>query len=224
MRHMRLIVFPLLLVACPLAFAHKPVVIDGGPVEMNTAYAVADEDVSMVGYHEALSSQPQLWFTFDVEGAKTLYLQAGVPKIDRYSALRPIMALVGPGLPQPAQAAPFALPEGYGAIVYDMADESPVVFDEEFTGTESWQFQAHEPAVEVAGKYYSVVYLPEGQEGKLWMAIGTAEQFGLSDILTLPAVLVKVRLFHEIFPLGGLLFWAMMMLLAGIVALGVLIL
>ena len=139
-----------------------------------------------------------------------LYLQAGVPKIDRYAALRPRMALLGPGLPPPEVALPFTLPDGYGALLYDMDGETPVLFDEKFTGTESWQFPAQEPMAETTGRYYAVIYLPDGVEGKLWMAVGVEEQFGIADILTLPQTLIKVRLFHEIFPLGGLLFWAML--------------
>jgi len=54
-----------------------------------------------------------------------------------------------------------------------------------------------------------VGYLPGEVEGKFWLAIGTAEQFGLSDILSLPRVLFDVRAFHEAGPAGGLLFWAM---------------
>ncbi len=189
------------------AWAHKPVVVDGGPTTAATAYVIADPSVSQVGYHERTATQPELWFTFHAEAGDKLSLQAGVPKIDRYQDLRPVLALLGPGLP--SIDVPFELPAGYGGILYSTLDETPVVFNEEFTGTDSWQFAAHEPVLAQSGDYYLVGFTSNAQDGKFWMVIGTKEAFGFKDILSLPSVLFKVRAFHEIGPFGGLLFWAM---------------
>ncbi len=196
----------------PSALAHKPVVVNGGPTDASTAYEVADPDVSQVGYHHAMPGQPELWFTFQASAGQQLYLQLGVPEIERYEGLRSAMVLLGPGLPD--VETPFAVPAGYGGIVYDMVDTEPIVFDEEFTGTVSWQFPAQEPIVDQAGTYYLVGYLPRDEEGKFWIAVGVEEKFGLMDILTLPGVLFGVRAFHEVQPFGGILFWAMMAVFA----------
>lgn len=193
------------------AEAHKPVVVNGGPTNAATAYEIEDPGVSMVGYHERTASQPELWFTFQAQAGDKPFLQLGVPKIDRYQALRPAMVLLGPGLP--VVDLPFAVPEGYGGIIYTTEGETPTLFSEEFTGTDSWMFSSHEPVLDHGGKYYLVGYIPGGQDGKFWMAIGTRESFGFSDILSLPVVLFKVRAFHEVGPFGGLLFWAMMLVL-----------
>ena len=190
------------------AWAHKPVVINGGPTTAETAYVIEDVDVSQVAYHEATPAQPTLWFTFEVEAGKELYLQLGVPKIDRYADLRPAMALLGPGMPE-LENVPFEVPAGYGGVVYSMVGVEPEVFNEEFTGTESWQFPAETPTVETGGKYYLVGYLPEAESGKFWVAVGTLERFGFGDIVKLPKTLRDVRSFHEVGPVGGLLFWAM---------------
>lgn len=195
------------LTVVPNAYAHKPVVINGGPTDAETAHQIDDVDVSQVGYHHAKPGQPELWFAFDVKPGEELFVQLGVPKLDRYEGLRPAMALIGPGLPD--ADVPFYVPQGYGGIVYDMAEVEPEVFHEEFTGTTSWQFPAEEPTVNVGGTYYLVGYLPGEDEGKFWMAVGVKEQFGLADILTLPQTLFQVRAFHEVQPFGGILFWAM---------------
>ena len=55
----------------------------------------------------------------------------------------------------------------------------------------------HTVPVATAGRYYLVAYDPAGQPGKLWVAVGRREEFGLNDILTLPEVLARVREFHE---------------------------
>jgi hypothetical protein len=205
-----------LLALCVVLFAlpaqaHKPIVIDGGPTDANTAYFVADVDVSQVAYHEAKPGQPEIWLTFNITAGTTLDLQLGVPLIDRYANLRPAMALLGPGLEE--AELPFAVPEGYGAIVFSTEEEDPVVFNEEFTGTDSWQFPAKKVTVTEDGQYYLVAYIPSGEAGKLWVAIGLQEAFGIGDILSLPRVLTQVRAFHEIGPFGGILFWAMVILL-----------
>ncbi|MCC6142311.1 MAG: hypothetical protein IT368_00755 [Candidatus Hydrogenedentes bacterium] len=190
------------------AWGHKPVVIDGGPTGPASAYVIDDVTVSQVGYHTVTPDAPQLWFTFEAEAGQQLYFELGVPKIDRLEGLRPAMVLLGPGLP--AVTLPFAVPEGLGGIVFNTAGEETEVFDEEFTGTTSWKWPAVTPTAQQSGKYYAVAWLPDADTGKLWMAVGTAESFGLGDILSLPTTLFQVRAFHEIGPFGGLLFWAML--------------
>ena len=56
----------------------------------------------------------------------------------------------------------------------------------------------------VAGRYYVVAYDPSGQDGKLWVATGREEVFGLDVISELPGVLPQVRAFHEVESGGGI--------------------
>lgn len=197
--------------ACVHAQAHKPVVINGGPTGYRTAHEVPDPEVSYVGYHEGTPGAPELWFTFEVEQGAPLYMQPGVPRIDRFETLRPAMALLGPGLP--AVDVPFDLPDGYGGQIFSTEGQDPVVFEEEFTGTTSWQFPAIQLNAPDTGRYYLVGYVPSGDTGKFWLALGQEEVFGLEDILTLPRTLIEVRLFHEVFPIGGILGWALLFIL-----------
>ncbi|MFP4499476.1 MAG: hypothetical protein ACLFTT_00620 [Candidatus Hydrogenedentota bacterium] len=199
------------LLATTGAWAHKPLVINGGPTDIDTAIVVDDVDVSQVAYHRIAESQPELWLTFEAAAGDLLKLQMGVPEITRLAEYRPAMALVGPGLP--AADVPFDIPEDYGALVFPATAEAPVLFDEEFTGTTSWQWPMQEVTAETAGRYYLVAYHPNAAPGKLWVAVGEAEQFGIMDIVTLPRTVVKVRQFHEIFPWGGILGWGFLALL-----------
>ncbi len=199
------------------AMGHKPVIIDGGPTTIETAYDIADPEVSQVGYHKVDANQPTLWFSFEADSGMQLYLELGVPKIAGLEALRPRMALVGPGLPENLDF-PFEIPENYGVVIFDTAIETPVEFHEHFTGTRSWKFTPERPVVLETGKYYLAGYLPDGVEGKFWMAIGTKEEFSLMDIISLPRIVVDVRRFHEVFVIGGLamgVFIALLLLLWG---------
>lgn len=197
------------------AHAHRPVIIDGGPTTFETAHAVPDPEVSYVGYHERSPEAPELWFTFRADAGTALFFQPGVPEIARFMSLRPAIVLLGPGLP--AIDVPFAIPAGYGGHAFPTDVQEPVRFEEAFTGTNSWQFAATRLTAPETGRYYLVGYIPGGGDGKFWMALGEREVFGIADILTLPQTLVQVRLFHEVFPLGGILGWVLVLLL-GVIA------
>lgn len=204
----------------PAAWAHNPVVINGGPTNASNAHLIPDISISRVGYHNATTNAPEMWYTFNANAGDTLYAQSGIPKIERYSTLRPVMVLLGPGLP--AVEVPFDVPEGYGGYIFPSEGLAPVEFDEEFTGTKSWQFPEIKQTLPVTGKYYLVGYVPGDTGGKFWVAMGRSEVFGLLDIIALPVIIVKVRLFHEIFPVGGLLSWVylgLVALIAGLVSL-----
>jgi hypothetical protein len=205
------------------AWAHNPIVIDGGPTDATTAHWVEDISVSRVAYHHAKPGQPFLWLTFDGKAGQKLEFQMGVPKIDRYASVRPATAVLGPGLP-PAAELPFPIPNGMGAVVFLTESQEPTVFNEEFTGTVDWQFRQENLSLPQDGRYYMVSYLPSGDEGKFWVALGKAEVFGLRDLIRMPVIIVQARNFHEIFPWGGILGWAylgiIIALLLGVLAAG----
>lgn len=197
---------------CGTAWAHNPIVINSGPTDAATAYEVADISVSRVAYHHAKPGQPLLWLTFYGRAGQRLELQMGVPKLDRYASVRPITAILGPGLP-PAPDLPFSVPQGMGATVLSTENEQPTVFHEEFTGTVSWMFAQNSVPLTQDGKYYMVTYLPSGVEGKFWVAPGVSEAFGLWDLIRMPVIIIQARSFHEVFPWGGILGWAYLLIL-----------
>ena len=200
------------IIACP-AWAHNPIVVNGGPTDAATAHKIADIAVSRVAYHHAEPGQATLWLVFDGKAGERFDFQMGLPKLDRYAETRPATAILGPGLPEPPSL-PFTVPEGLGAQVYRTEGESPTLFNEEFTGTTDWQFRQESITLPQDGTYYAVTYVPSGAEAKLWIATGTEEVFGIWDIIRLPAVIITVRLFHEIFPWGGILGWSYLAVLA----------
>lgn len=199
------------------AWAHNPVVINGGPTDAETAHCIKDISVSRVAYHHAKPGQKLLWLTFDGKAGQTLDFQMGLPKLDRYAGVRPATALLGPGLPA-ATGLPFAIPAGTGALLFTTEGQTPVVFDEEFTGTVDWQFEGEQVQLPQDGKYFLVSYIPSGEEGKFWIAPGVTEAFGLWDLIRMPVIIVQARLFHEIFPWGGILGWTYLGLVLAAVA------
>ena len=179
-----------------IASAHLPLFDDGTAVDAEHALLIPDIGLSQVVYHEVTEPVQPLWLAFDAVAGQELYFNPGVPAIDRLRDYRPAFALVGPGLP--AATLPFALPADTGAEVYLTTDiVAPEFFHEPFSGTDSWILFEKTVILPQSGRYYLVGYVPSGEPGKFWIAVGKREQFGPDDIATLPQDIAQVRRFHE---------------------------
>ena len=149
------------------ASAHRPTMSDGSATDADHAIEFQDVQISRVVYHEVTTQAPQVWITFDIEQPQELFLQIGVPVLDRLRKYRPAMALLGPGLPD--VRLPFEFPSGLGGLILDTDGiESPKEFYEPFTGTSSWILREQDVQLPKAGRYYVVAFDPDGEPGKLW--------------------------------------------------------
>ena len=196
------LVFILLTALSPAASAHRLIVNDGSHVDAGSALVVAEPHVSQLILHEVSAGNQEVWLTFQGYAGDAIYLQLGVPVTEALAAYRPAIALVGPGLP--AADLPFAIPSGAGAVTFEADDFEPEFFSEPFTGTESWIYVEQTVELQADGEYFIVGYHPDGAAGKLWVAFGKEEAFGVPDILAYWDTLQAVRVFHEVSgnPLG----------------------
>jgi hypothetical protein len=196
--HMRALILGLVVALLPgSADGHIPVFssADSGSSADNAVF-IDDGTISHAVYHEGTAEAPRLWVTYDLEAGQQIYAQLGVPVLDRLVDFRPAMAILGPGLP--AVELPFDIPEGLGGILFT-TDEiaEPEFFHEEFTGTDSWIFGFIEDTAPQTGTYYAVVYVPSGDLGKFWVAVGRRESFAIEDIFALGETVPRVSAFHE---------------------------
>jgi len=189
------------------ALAHKPIAVGETYPTRDVAVQVFDPDVSQVIYTEIAPEAPSSWIFVETAGPFDLYVSLGVPAIDRLVDFRPSLAIVGPGLPEINLPGTFAMPGGSGAVLLGTtAISEPEAFFEPFTGTESWILLQQTVHLPEAGRYDIVALSGSdaadagSQFGKLWMAIGTREKFGVRDIVSLPSVVRDVRVFHEMPP------------------------
>jgi hypothetical protein len=177
--------------------AHHPLFTDDKAAGPDTAIRVKDPDISQVVYREINNGSPQIWLSFDAPKNFKLFVQIGVPIIDRLKDFRPAMAIVGPGLP--GTDTPFKLPEKNGVKVLATKEVAkPEFFHEPFTNTDSWILRGETITLPAAGRYYLVGFSPDNQFGKLWLSIGEKESFGVLDLLRFPAWVKKVQEFHEV--------------------------
>lgn len=179
------------------ASAHKPIFSDGSADNAESAIQIEDVTISQVVYHEVAEGATQVWLTFEGQANYVLTVQLGVPYIERLADFRPAVAAVGEYL---AEAdLPLDVPPGMGAAVWTTDDvDDPEFFHEPFTGTDSWILGQFQLTLPTTGRYYVAAYAPTDEMGKLWVAVGEREQFGVEDILSLSAVIERVREFHEV--------------------------
>ncbi len=186
-----------LLICCSLpALAHKPASIGGIFPTADEALRMENIDVSQVVYSPLTATDPQLWLTLEATAGTVLDVSLGVPVLDRLAEYRPNLAVLGPGLP--AIDLPMDVPPGIGGVVFESAGRAPRRFHEHVTGTESWILIENAVTLPETGTYYVVAFPTGAQIDKLWVAIGTREQFGLRDLLSFPTIIRDVRAFHEV--------------------------
>ena len=182
-----------------VAYAHKPFFSEGGYGSPDSAWPIDNLDTSIVMYHPVQCDEQQLWLTFDGDVGAELFFQLGVPVIDELRNYRPSIAILAPGLPSPDQTLPFALPDGLGALVFHAADTAqPQSFFEPFTQTESWIWVEQIETLRDAGQGYLVAWVPDGIIGKLWVAVGTVEDFSDATAEDFISWRPKTRGFHEV--------------------------
>lgn len=192
----------LVIILCSVAHAHRPIFSEKAATDPNTAVFINQPSISQVIYREITEEAKQVWLAFDANEGFGLFIQIGVPVLDRLKEFRPAMLVIGPGLPE--VDLPFKLPDGVGAKTFPTDSvEEPRFFKEHFTGTDSWILRSDSVTIPKSGRYYVVAYVPSGDKGKLWLSVGKQESFGLAEWAKFGEWKKKIRKFHEISEAGG---------------------
>ena len=85
---------------CSLSQTHKPIFTTEKGSDPATAVRVDQPDTSQVIYRQLTDDIQQFWLTVDVEKDFELFVQIGIPVIDRLKTFRPALVVLGPGLPE----------------------------------------------------------------------------------------------------------------------------
>ncbi|MAY81006.1 MAG: hypothetical protein CL930_09510 [Deltaproteobacteria bacterium] len=188
-------IFPLLLFSTK-SMAHKPSYANDHS-NQELAFEVEDADISIVLYAEMTCTEETLWLEVETEDREEIWVELGVPQIDRLSDYRPSLAIVGKGFPE--ADLPFDLPSGMGATVIDTSEVTePTDFYEPYTGTSSWILFSGWVDVPVESTVYLVAWNPDEFTGKLWVAIGKVEDFSDVSIDEFTYWREATAAFHEV--------------------------
>ena len=190
------------ILVCPFCAAHRPIFSDRAATDSDTAVMISKPELSQVIYREITEKAPQVWLALDAEAGFELFVQIGVPALERLKSFRPAVVVIGPGLPE--KPLPIPVPKGNGAANFATDDvQNPRFFHEHFTGTDSWILRSETVVLRRTGRYYVVAYVPSGQTGKLWLSVGTKEVFGPADLAEFGEWKTRIREFHEVAEQNG---------------------
>ena len=184
------------------AQAHRPIFSEKTATSPETAVIIAEPDVSQVIYREITENTPQVWLAFDANEGYELFIQIGIPVLDRLKNFRPAMMVIGPGLPEGDFQ--IEIPNGMGGKDFSTDNvKEPRFFHEHFTGTDSWILRSETIIIPNSGRYYLVAYVPSKEYGKLWLSVGKKEVFGAADLAKFGEWKKRIRRFHEVEEVSG---------------------
>jgi len=189
------VIFILILSLCSFSYAHKPIFTDEKGISPETAVKINKPEVSQVIYRELTGDTQQLWLAIDAKKDFELFVQIGIPVIDRLKFFKPAFVILGPNLPK--VSVPFSIPEEIGGKIFYTGSVKPKLFHEHFTKTVSWILRGETIKLPADGRYYVVGYSPCKLEGKFWLSVGSKERFTLFDWLSFVGWKKKIRKFHE---------------------------
>jgi len=174
----------------PHASAHRP----GWGSETGQTH-IENLSTSFAFYRDLKPASQVDVYVFEGKAGEHLHAGIQIPAIRGLELYGVTMALFGPGLPEPDEAAlPAQHPEGLGASLFPSAPGED--FFEPFTQTNYWGRQRIEMDLPASGTYYLLVWNPQGLPGKYVMDTGEAEVFGAMDIFRFPVWWLQVHTFY----------------------------
>jgi hypothetical protein len=179
------------------ADAHKPIQSDGKNISFENALQIPDHKISWVIYEE-LDVYQTKFYSFEAKKGEPFYASIVIPKLDSLESYKPSLALAGEGIQvQNIKNINAELPPG-GIVVYDYNGIIPSKeFYEPFGQTTYWERQEIQISIPEDGTYYIMVFDSQGFPGKYSLAVGTIEDFSMTDFFTvLPSAWFETKLFY----------------------------
>ncbi len=206
-----------LLPAIP-AWAHQPF-FEETDIPPDRPWRIDDPLVSTAIYATLESSQDVDVFAFDGRAGQQVYLSIVIPQIPGQEDFAPMVALIGPGLPEREDDLPVAISpaEGDGVEVIPPPEGPPSTFFEPFTRTSYWERQERTVVLPADGTYRVAVWHPQGAVGRYVFTVGREERPG-GD----PAFMAKMRRYWTPVgspppgpPVSAVLLWTVVGFLSG---------
>ncbi|MBH75061.1 MAG: hypothetical protein CL896_04635 [Dehalococcoidia bacterium] len=186
------------------AYAHIPYLASDKHNSPESALEIEDITISSVVYQTIHDNSPESWIKFDGIKGETLYFQMGVPKLSRLQNYRPdVVLFTYSDIEHRKYTDTIQKDKGLRYSSYNI--KNPEIFHEPFTNTTSWVLFEKNLVLPETGTYFLTSFSEQSQTGKLWIAIGKEESFGISDLGKLPASISQIRSFYEIGSINSVL-------------------
>ena len=189
----------ILLLMLPTASGHIPY-IAGPETSARNPIEIEDIHLSQVWYFEQETSDSDVWLFFRTETSDELFVQLGVPVLDKLKNYEPTITIYhihienddNPGAPlNPADLENLIwsfhehanyttnFPKPSDACTRGISRESPCTFHETFTDTYSWILSEDRLPIE-PGRY--LIRGTSEDKGTMWIAVGEREEFSASQL------------------------------------------
>ncbi len=164
-----------------LALAHQPYC-EFADTSAAAPWQVPDPRISYAFFGNVYPPRDIDYFRFDAAAGQSILLSLSIPASDRDdpNIYKPLMAVLGPGLPRdlpPELPLGLQLPSGHGALMLPLG-ERPTWFYEPFGGMYFWNWQDYYFQAPQAAAYTVALWHPEEQAGRYSFVIGESEVFG----------------------------------------------
>ena len=166
------------------AFAHQLIFSDGKNTSLENSLFIPDSQISWAMYGELENNV--LFYKFEADQKEPLYVSVVIPMLEGLDDFSPSLAIItqhqnigtlSSHTGEKNTSVPFALPDGYQAIVFDYDRKITAnVFYEPFTQVNYWERQEVRIDSINPGIYHIAVF-DTSENGKFALAVGEVEDF-----------------------------------------------
>ena len=180
-----IIILPIFLALIPITTeAHFPLIAGDKHHNKNNALTIEKIHISKVMYQSISKAKPESWINFEVSAETNLDIEIGLPKLDSLKNFRPTVEII--------------TPENESIFIHTSKINNPESFHEPYTDTESWILIRQSMKLRSTGTYFIKSFSTTKDSGKLWIAVGKEESFGVGELTKLVSIRGSVREFHEL--------------------------
>ena len=159
------------------ALAHQPF-FEEKDIEAGNPWEIEDPSISTAIYATLDSRGDVDYFSFEGLAREVILLELTIPQIEGQEGFAPVLALMGPSLPDADLPDLVSVPDGAGALVIEPPPGPAPTFYEPFSRTSYWERQEQRVALPAGGRYFVAVWHPGGEVGRYTFVIGEKERLG----------------------------------------------
>ncbi|MEN3035388.1 MAG: hypothetical protein ABC537_03695 [Candidatus Methanosuratincola sp.] len=184
----------------PSAAAHSPI-IPGGNETLDQAISIDDPAKSWAVFSRIPGDWTAQFYKFEMNEGDRIYFVLQISPEAKESGFSPIIAIIGPGMPDPPEGLPFQVPEGSGVLVIEGTPADFASY-EGFTPTVFFRVASYSSPAPATGTYYLVVF--SETPGSYSLAIGYKEEFTPCEWVMVPINQILIYLWSGQSPLAVL--------------------
>lgn len=180
--------------------AHSPI-IAGGNDSPGRAVMIDDPAKSWAVFSYLPGGAAAHFYKFEINEGGRIYFTLQISPESKEWGFSPLIAIIGPGMPDRMETLPFEVPEGSGVLVIEGTPADSAYY-EGFTPTVFYKVVSYSSEAPATGTYYLAVF--DEIPGSYSLAIGYKEEFTPYEWVTIPINQILIYLWSGQSPLAVL--------------------